>query len=80
MILQMHMQDRRNPEHTEWVAQSGDIQSVEEFHKWMRGVYERHPLPEGKQWLVCDQTAPCFVVAATRQTEQLSDGVAGTPA
>lgn len=62
MLMQMLFQDQTNPDHVEFVAQA-DIQSSDQLQQWTRGVVDRHPLPEGKQWLACDETAPCFVRA-----------------
>ena len=66
MIFQMHFQNATDPTDpkTEFVAQGGDFETSEQANAWTRDVAARHPLPEGKQWLVCDETAPMFMRAA----------------
>lgn len=53
--------------HIDWLAQSefpddgssGDYSTW--VQRWITDVKTRHPLPKDAGWLVCDQTAPCFV-------------------
>lgn len=60
MILQMHFQDVKDTTRTEFVAQSDELESSEQVQEWTRDVSARRELPDGKQWLVCDETAECF--------------------
>jgi len=34
-----------------------------EMRKWTRGVQERHPLPDGARWLMCNEDSKHFVWA-----------------
>jgi hypothetical protein len=60
MIVQAHTEDRIDPKGSEFVAQSGDMDNYDDVRKWLQGVAERHPLPEGKRWMICDETSKCF--------------------
>lgn len=71
MIVQAHTEDRINPQGSEFVAQSGDMGSYDDVRKWMEGVMQRHPLPEGKRWMICDETSGCMRTLQTaEQVEQ----------
>jgi hypothetical protein len=60
VIVQAHTEDRIVPKGSEFVAQSGDMGSYDDVLKWLEGVAERHPLPDGKRWMICDETSECF--------------------
>jgi hypothetical protein len=60
MIYQAHFQDRKDVYRTEFVAQSGNLEDYGQVRKWLQSVAERHPLPEGKAWMLCDETSQCF--------------------
>ena len=68
MIYQMHLQDVADLAKTEWVAQSDNFEADDTaaFRLWCVDVRDRHPLPAGKQWLVCSQESSHFVCAAPR--------------
>lgn len=70
MIFQMHFQDRQNLADTEFVGQSDDLETAEQMHEWIGAVKSRHELPEGKQWLVCDETASCFTFFRITETPE----------
>lgn len=62
MLLQVHyVQDGRH----ELIAQA-DLTDWDDYHTWINDVRERHPLPQGAEFLVCNQDADCFFVSATR--------------
>jgi hypothetical protein len=65
MILQMHFQKIGQADKSEFVAQSDDIQNDESLESWRNGVMERHPLPDGMTWMICDETSDLFMRAAT---------------
>lgn len=72
MIYQMHLQ---NPkwESSQLVAQRAfktDALNVPKgLYKWMNEVRDRHPCPDGCNWLLCDEQASEFVRAATPTVE-----------
>ena len=61
-LYQLHHQDKKNGS-CEMVAQN-EICTQEEMKVWQKDVAERHPLPEGKQWLICNEKSRHFVMAA----------------
>ena len=63
MLYQMHIQDKKDLTKTEMVEQSSAIESAEDRQKWTKQVVEDHPLPEGKQWLCCNEKSEHFVWA-----------------
>jgi hypothetical protein len=74
MIVQLHHQRRDDLNKTEMVAQSQDFDEDDfdvgrKFLEWLSGAQERHPLPEGMQFLVCSEDAPMFVRAAPQESE-----------
>lgn len=60
-VLQLHAQ-RVCPRtmKTEFVAQ-GEFADFPSFEQWFKDVASRHDLAYGWEWLVCDETADCFV-------------------
>jgi hypothetical protein len=65
MIVQAHAEERINPYGSEFVAQSDDLADFDSVRKWLEGVAQRHPLPEGKRWMICDETSDLFMRTAT---------------
>ena len=61
MLYQLHHQSKE--ETTEMVAQN-EINNQDEMLAWQKDVAIRHPLPEGCQWLVCNEKSRHFVMAA----------------
>jgi hypothetical protein len=60
MVYQAHTEDTVNSLGSEFVAQSGELGSFDEVFRWMEGVAQRHPLPDGKRWMICDEQSSCF--------------------
>jgi len=60
-LFQLHWQFKDGT--TEIWAQS-KIKTIKEMKTWLKEVAERHPLPEGAQWLVCNTKSKHFVWAA----------------
>ena len=72
MIVQLHHQNVANLEKTEMVAQSQDFDENDpdvgrKYREWISGAQERHPCPEGMQFLLCTEDAPMFVWAAPKE-------------
>lgn len=76
MRYQIHHQSKKEG-NTEMIAQSDDIVDGEEaqqkFREWSLDVGKRHPLPEGYQWLVCNENSEHFL--CTFNEESLSSVV-----
>lgn len=68
MLYQLHWQNRRDNEQTEFVAQA-DLNSPEEFQSWINDVIDRrgNEIPEG--WCPVVMTSDChlFVWAKGQQ-------------
>jgi len=60
MLLQLHHQFPDG--HTEFCSQT-DIETHQEIRKWEQETAEQFPLPEGAQWLVCNEKSRHFVKA-----------------
>jgi hypothetical protein len=58
MLQQLHYQFKDG--HTEFIAQN-DITNHDEFRTWLEDVNQNHPLPDGAQWLVCNEDSEYFV-------------------
>lgn len=74
LLWQIHHQEKHPPYRSEMVAQSKfEGGSPQRFMAWMtewaEGVAQRHPLPEGKQWLFCNENAPEFTWAVVTQEQ-----------
>lgn len=68
-LFQCHWQHRTEHDRTEWVAQAGftaDEIKDGAVLRWSEEVFTRRQaeMPDGWCPMVCDQTAPCFVLAA----------------
>ena len=68
MLYQIHHQSKADGT-TEMIAQSDDIddnkEAEQKFRGWSLDIGTRHPLPEGSQWLVCNEKSEHFVMMAT---------------
>lgn len=64
MRYQIHHQSKKDGS-TEFIAQSDDIVENEEAQKklreWCLDVGSRNPLPEGYQWLFCNEKSKHFL-------------------
>lgn len=60
-LIQLHHQFKDG--HTEMKAQR-DIQSNEEMSAFSDEIMPKYPLPDGAQWLACDEKSKHFVWAA----------------
>jgi len=60
-LFQLHHQYKDGK--TEFVAQS-EIRNLEEMKFWHDDVAERHPLPDGCQWMICNEKSKYFMRAA----------------
>jgi len=61
-LFQLHHQSKADGS-TTIVAQS-EIRNSEEMKIWQKDVAGRHPLPEGTQWLICNEKSRHFVMGA----------------
>jgi hypothetical protein len=68
MLVQLHHQYPDG--HTDFVAQnefthnSTPEENTVAFQAWTADVGKRHPLPDGCNWLACEEASPHFVWAA----------------
>jgi len=58
-LLQIHHQFE---DHTVMVAQN-TISNNAEMRAWEKEVAEDHPLPEGAQWMICNEKSKYFILA-----------------
>lgn len=63
-LFQIHHQDKTGSS-SEMVSQR-EISSEAEMKEWEKEVAESHPLPDGKQWMVCNEESKHFVMAVTK--------------
>lgn len=63
LLYQIHHEDIASGE-SKMIAQRDFDDCHEQFRQWFKDVESRHPLPEGKRWMVCNQGASKFVTAA----------------
>jgi hypothetical protein len=56
MLIQVHHQW---PDHTDPIAQF-DSDEVSDYWEEIRGIQDRHPIPEGAIWLVCTESSEFF--------------------
>lgn len=67
MVYQIHRQRIDNNRITEMVAQGeppepfNDASSGDFFRDWLADVATRHELPDGWQWMICDEDSEYFV-------------------
>lgn len=61
-LFQLHHQSKADGS-TEMMAQS-EIRNNKEMVAWQKDVAGRHPLPDGFQWLICNEKSRHFVMAA----------------
>lgn len=59
MLLQLH--HKFDDGHTEFMAQR-EVTDYAGMKAFFREVSADHPLPEGADWICCDETAPMFMV------------------
>lgn len=62
-LVQLHWQNRET-KRTEFIAQRDVHGGADEIAAWIEVTAERFPLPEGHEWLVCNQGSPYFMLAA----------------
>jgi hypothetical protein len=62
MLYQLLHQNKAKPNHVELISQHEYV-NVEAYRNWMEDTFQEFPLPEGCQWLCCDETSPFFVRA-----------------
>ena len=72
MRYQIHHQSKKDGS-TEMIAQSDDITEDEDtqqkFREWSLDIGSRHPLPEGYQWLVCNEKSEHFACTYNEESE-----------
>ena len=59
MLIQLHFEFK---DHTEFVAQI-TFSTTDELRSWAHEISDRFPLPEGAQWMFCDEGSEHFVWA-----------------
>lgn len=64
MIIQLHHYDASTDE-SSFVAQTAEVENMEQFIAWSADVASGHPLPENHQWLAVFEGDRKFVVKAT---------------
>ena len=62
-LYQLHHQNKQDYT-TEFIAQNS-ICCHKHMDEWWKQVAEEHPLPDGRQWLVCDEDSQYFVKCAS---------------
>jgi hypothetical protein len=69
-LTQMHHEFKDG--HTEFMAQR-KIESNDELREWAHEVNKRHPLPEGAQWLFCEEDSFHFVTTTKEEVTDATD-------
>ncbi len=59
MLAQLHYQFRDG--HTEMVAQRELLTQEGDVQKFINEIKDRHPLPDGAIWMICNEDSPHFV-------------------
>ena len=77
MRYQMHHQSKKDSNIIEMIAQSDDYEDAKEIDKWSRGVTRRHPLPDGYQWLMCNEKSEHFVCTFNEESVSPIVGIMG---
>ena len=69
-LIQLHYQNREEPDKSEMVAQGGDFTSAEEMLDWIREMSDKYgkDCPEECQLMICDSTSVHFLWAAKQVT------------
>ena len=69
-LIQLHYQNREEPDKSEMVAQGGDFTSAEEMLDWISQMSDkyREDCPEECQLMICDSTSVHFLWAAKQVT------------
>lgn len=63
-LLQLHHQFKNR---TEFIAQVDrrDLLSDDAFREWVQELVDRHPLPKGARWMLCNDKSQYFVKQET---------------
>ena len=59
MLYQLHFEDKIDHA-LEFIAQA-KINSPVEMKLWCKQVQKDHPLPEGYQWMICNEDSSLFI-------------------
>ena len=66
MLYQLHHQSKEDTTVTEMVAQEESEEGTwwnEKVREWWKSIAEKYPLPEGFQWLMCNEKSEYFTNA-----------------
>ncbi|KKN77606.1 hypothetical protein LCGC14_0358810 [marine sediment metagenome] len=65
MLIQAHHQPKSyaKSDRTNFVAQI-DTEEMPSLKEWMAEINQRHPLPDGMQWLICMEDSEHFIKQA----------------
>jgi hypothetical protein len=61
MLYQLHHQNKVDTSKTEFCSQR-EIHTTEEMGKWVEEVREAFPVPDGFQWLCCNEDSEYFMM------------------
>ena len=61
-LIQLHWQNREEPDKSEMVAQGGDFASAEEMQAWIQEMLDKHGegCPDECQPMICDSKSVHF--------------------
>ncbi len=61
MLLQLHWQFKNGVTRMRAQRDFTFNYPISEMQEWVRDIRERHPLPEGAIWMMCDKKSRYFV-------------------
>jgi len=70
-LLQIHHQNKANPNETALCAQKG-IDTHAQYDEWMADIKTRFPLPDGYVFMVCNEQSIHFVKAVDKEPADAS--------
>ena len=79
MRYQIHHQPKEYSKSNEliFIAQSDDYEAAKEIDEWGRDVTKKHPLPDGYQWLMCNEKSDHFVCTFNEESVSPIVGIMG---
>lgn len=78
MLYQIHHQNKKDRSKTEFLAQS-DIENEEQYKKFVRETQEKFPLPEGFDWLFCNEKSEYFIKTVVENQQDVACAMGGDP-
>ena len=68
MRYQMHHQSKKDSS-LELIAQSEDLEDKDKIDAWCKEITQNNPLPEGFQWLMCNEKSEHFACTYNEESD-----------